>query len=63
MIVHVEAASPTASEKAREASARQLAGHIKSIVGITTEVRVAKPGQVARSEGKAVRVVDKRPKT
>ena len=63
MIVHVEAASHTASEKAREASARQLVGHIKSMVGITTEVRVAEPGQVARSEGKAVRVIDKRPKT
>jgi phenylacetate-CoA ligase len=36
--------------------------HIKSLVGITAEVRVMAPGTIARSQGKAVRVRDLRPK-
>ena len=36
--------------------------HIKSLVGITTTVRVLQPGEVPRSQGKAVRVRDLRPK-
>jgi len=35
---------------------------IKSMVGITTEVLVKKPGEIPRSMGKAVRVRDLRPK-
>jgi phenylacetate-coenzyme A ligase PaaK-like adenylate-forming protein len=30
---------------------------------VTTKVRVVEPGTVQRSQGKAVRVIDKRPKT
>ena len=41
------------------AAAAQLRHHIKSYVGITTDVRV---GTIERSIGKAKRVVDKRPK-
>jgi phenylacetate-CoA ligase len=63
MVVHVEATTGAASEGAREASAAQLSKRIKSTVGITAEIRAAEPGQVARSEGKAVRVVDNRPKS
>jgi len=62
MVVHVEATTGAASDNAREASAKQLSSRIKSTVGISAEVRAAEPGQVARSEGKAVRVVDNRPK-
>ncbi len=62
MIVHVEATTGAASEHAREASARQLASRIKSVVGITAEIRAAEPGKVARSQGKAVRVIDNRPR-
>ncbi len=36
---------------------------IKGYVGVTTKVRVVEPGTVQRSQGKAVRVIDKRPKT
>ncbi len=36
--------------------------HVKSLVGITTTVRVLAPGEVPRSQGKAVRVRDLRPK-
>ncbi len=36
--------------------------HIKSIVGVTTDVLVKEPGEIPRSMGKAVRVRDLRPK-
>jgi phenylacetate-CoA ligase len=36
--------------------------HIKSIIGVTTEVVVKEPGEIPRSMGKAVRVRDLRPK-
>ncbi len=35
---------------------------IKGTIGISTTVRVVEPGTVQRSQGKAVRVIDKRPK-
>lgn len=62
MTVHVEAAPGAASTEARAASARALAHHVKSVIGISVGVDVADPGGVARSQGKAVRVVDNRPK-
>jgi phenylacetate-CoA ligase len=42
--------------------ARDVKHHIKSMVGITTDVAVQQPGTVPRSQGKAVRVRDLRPK-
>ena len=36
--------------------------HIKSLIGVTAEVAVLAPGAVPRSQGKAVRVRDLRPK-
>src|SRR5258708_10079713 len=36
--------------------------HIKASIGVTTRVRVVEPGTVQRSQGKAVRVIDKRPR-
>jgi phenylacetate-CoA ligase len=42
--------------------AREVAHHVKVHVGISTRVRVLEPGKVARSQGKAVRVRDLRPK-
>jgi phenylacetate-CoA ligase len=46
-----------------EAIARDAAHHIKSMIGITAEVAVQVPGAVPRSQGKAVRVRDLRPKS
>jgi len=43
-------------------SARALAHHIKSAVGVTAEVETVKPGGVERSAGKARRVIDLRQK-
>ncbi|MDH3264772.1 MAG: phenylacetate--CoA ligase, partial [Paracoccaceae bacterium] len=51
-----------AAEEARRAQAFELAKHIKDVVGVSAEVAVADPGKVARSEGKARRVVDNRAK-
>ncbi|PZX36732.1 phenylacetate-CoA ligase [Roseinatronobacter thiooxidans] len=62
MTVHCEATPPAADEGARAASVRELAHHIKSTLGVTAKVLVHAPGTAPRSEGKAKRVVDNRPK-
>ncbi|KIC49891.1 phenylacetate--CoA ligase PaaK [Tateyamaria sp. ANG-S1] len=41
-------------------AARALASRIKQTIGISVKVDVAHPGSVERSQGKAVRIVDKR---
>ncbi len=63
MRVLTEAAADTVSEDGRTAAARELSAKIKSTVGISVKVTVADPGGVARSQGKAVRIIDNRPKT
>jgi phenylacetate-CoA ligase len=49
-----------------EGDAAELAGRaehlIKAYVGVTTNVRVVAPGTIERSQGKAKRVIDLRPK-
>jgi phenylacetate-CoA ligase len=40
----------------------KIARHIKGMMGIGVEVNLVEPKSIARSEGKAVRVVDERPK-
>ncbi|MCL6600019.1 MAG: phenylacetate--CoA ligase [Alicyclobacillus macrosporangiidus] len=40
--------------------ARRLGEQLKHTLGVTTEVRLCRPGELPRSEGKAVRVVDRR---
>jgi phenylacetate-CoA ligase len=55
-------AQPGVEASAYAATARQAAHHIKSLIGVTAEVTVKKPGEVPRSQGKAVRVRDLRPK-
>jgi phenylacetate-CoA ligase len=62
MVVHVEAMPHAADEAARASSAKELAHHIKSVVGVSTKIRVGDPDSVERSAGKARRVVDNRPK-
>jgi phenylacetate-CoA ligase len=41
---------------------RDVAQHIKALVGVTSGVHLVLPGHVERSQGKARRVLDKRPK-
>ena len=62
MRVHVEASPDATDELSRTAAARMLTRRIKDVVGISTEIMVGDPGSVARSEGKAKRVVDNRGK-
>ncbi|RQP05774.1 MAG: phenylacetate--CoA ligase, partial [Paracoccus sp. BP8] len=63
MIVHVECTPEMTDEAARAHSAKELAHHIKSVVGVSTRIEVRDPNALARSEGKAKRVLDNRPKT
>jgi phenylacetate-CoA ligase len=48
---------------AKVAVEQDLERIIKGTIGVSTKVRVVEPGTVQRSQGKAVRVIDKRPKT
>ncbi|WP_428545071.1 phenylacetate--CoA ligase PaaK [Profundibacter sp.] len=59
MIVHVEAAEESGDA---EGACAELQRKIKRNVGVTTRVTLAQIGGVARSQGKAVRTVDNRPK-
>ncbi|KUF11121.1 phenylacetate--CoA ligase PaaK [Pseudoponticoccus marisrubri] len=62
MRVHVECAPDSTDEASKTAAARMLTKRIKDIVGISTEIDIRDPGEVERSQGKAKRVVDNRPK-
>jgi len=55
-------AQPGVDAATYDTIARRVAHHIKSLVGITTEVIVKGPGAIPRSQGKAVRVRDLRKK-
>ena len=62
--VEVEAApSVEGSQDAYAQLADRVQHQIKSMIGITTRVTVLRPGEVPRSQGKAVRVRDERPKS
>ena len=62
MTIHCECMPDRADAATRDAAARELAHHIKSVVGVSSKIVVHDPAGVARSEGKAQRVVDNRPK-
>ncbi|MCM0613244.1 phenylacetate--CoA ligase [Marinobacter sediminum] len=48
------------SEENKAAAAKELAHHIKSYIGISTRIQVVEANRLARSEGKAKRVFDRR---
>ncbi|WP_158258399.1 acyl-CoA synthetase family protein [Rhodopila globiformis] len=54
-------ALPAAGDK-RKPGAHKLTHHTKSVIGVTVGVRVVDPGGVERSQGKAKRIVDLRPR-
>ncbi len=64
MTVHVEMGPElaNAAQDVRHAAARKLEHNIKNYIGVSTTVRLALPGGVERSIGKAKRILDKRPK-
>jgi phenylacetate-CoA ligase len=51
------------SVAARTAIEQEVERLIKGYIGVSAKVRVVEPGTVQRSQGKAVRVIDKRPKS
>lgn len=63
MRVLTEAADASMGAEDREKVAHALSGAIKQTIGIGVEIDVKDVGGVARSEGKAVRIVDNRPKS
>ncbi len=63
MRVLCECADASVTEDTRSAAAQMMAATIKQTVGISVAIDVADVGGVARSEGKAVRIVDLRPKS
>jgi len=61
MTVEVELAPDThASDTDRARKADEVSHHVKSLIGVTCKVAVKSPGEVPRSQGKAVRVRDLR---
>lgn len=64
LIVQVEGKDEVyqAGAQKRLEVAAKVAGHIKGMMGIGVEVELVEPKFIARSEGKALRVVDERPK-
>ena len=52
----------TDTPESRAAAAKELTHHIKSYIGISTRVEVVETNRLARSEGKAKRVFDRRNK-
>ncbi len=63
MRVLCECADGSVTGDIRAAAAKALSAQIKQTVGISVVVDVADVGGVVRSEGKAVRIVDNRPKS
>jgi phenylacetate-CoA ligase len=61
--VLVEATEAGARADARQGAADELGQHIKGSIGVTAVITVSDPGSVERSQGKARRVIDKRPRT
>jgi len=64
LIVQVEGKKGVydAGEAKRKEVEAKVARHIKGMMGIGVEITIVDPKTIARSEGKAVRVVDERPK-
>ena len=60
MHVHCEISEVSAEPRG---AASDLASRIKQTVGVSVKVVVTEPGGVARSEGKAIRIIDRRGKT
>ena len=64
MTVEVETAPGSPGDDAhRHRTAGDIVGQIKARLGVSCEVAIKAPGEVPRSQGKAVRVKDLRPKS
>ena len=59
----VEARPETADAASREICGRELIHQVKATIGLTISVEVLPPAAIERSQGKARRIVDLRPRT
>lgn len=62
MTIHSEALADNSNPDAFAAASEHLARRIKSNIGVSAKVNMQAAGSVPRSEGKAVRIIDNRPK-
>ena len=62
MSVLVEARSDALNSSVRTQHSKELAHHVKAVVGVSVRVNVVDPGAIDRSIGKAKRVLDMRPR-
>ena len=62
MTVHAETMPNSSDDATREAAAQTLAKKIKDVIGVSAKINVGQPDSVERSQGKARRVIDNRPK-
>ncbi len=62
MTILVETGNESASDTERETAANNLRDTIKNTIGVSASIKVGAAGSVERSQGKARRVVDLRPK-
>ena len=60
ILVELDVQLTSLPEIGRERLQTQLKNRIKSLIGITAEVRLGEPGTIPRSQGKAQRVIDRR---
>jgi len=60
VLVELKPGNDSISDQDRAGIAAKLAHNIKSYIGVTSSIELFNEGGVARSEGKAVRIVDKR---
>lgn len=60
MTIHVEALPKHDSEEQRKTAAIQLAEFVKDVVGVSCKTDILPPDTIARSEGKAHRLIDNR---
>ena len=60
--INVEMSQEMFSDNLAEVTAKekQLVAALKAMLGIYAKVRLVEPKSIARSEGKAVRIIDKR---
>ncbi len=61
LTVHVESLGADDNASTRHKTASDLAGHLKTTIGIQVIVEVHSPGAIERSRGKARRLIDRRP--
>ena len=61
MTINVECQSAASDIESRKRAAKELAHHIKSVIGISAFINITDPGTL-QSDGKARRIIDNRPK-